>query len=290
MPSLTITTRRTRSGDPRYVVRYRLGGRAYPVQHGGSFGTLKEAKARRDLIGGLIATGQNPAVVLYQQAEQPQRRTFAQVAEEYRRSRVDAAPMTVKAIGSHLATFVPMFGAKAPDALTAADVQAWIAGTTLKPTSVRRYIDTLRSILDYAGVDPNPARDSRVRLPRVERVPVNPPSAADVEAIITHAKPKWRLLLEVLAATGMRIGELHSLEFQDVDIAASRFRVRQGKTFAARRWVAVPEPLMTEIAAATPPDDRTAERRVFPGASEATVHKFHQTRMREGGHCPLSPA
>jgi hypothetical protein len=29
MPSLTITTRRTKSG-PRYVVRYRLGGRSYP--------------------------------------------------------------------------------------------------------------------------------------------------------------------------------------------------------------------------------------------------------------------
>ena len=51
MPSLTITTRRTRSG-PRYVVRYRLGGRTYPVEHGGSFRTLREAKARRDLIGG----------------------------------------------------------------------------------------------------------------------------------------------------------------------------------------------------------------------------------------------
>jgi hypothetical protein len=51
MASLVITTRRTKSG-PTYAVRYRLGGRAYPLVHGGSFKTLKEAKIRRDLIAG----------------------------------------------------------------------------------------------------------------------------------------------------------------------------------------------------------------------------------------------
>ena len=63
MPSLTITTRKTRSG-PRYVVRYRLGGRAYPLEHGGTFKTLREAKARRDLIGGELAAGRNPRTLL----------------------------------------------------------------------------------------------------------------------------------------------------------------------------------------------------------------------------------
>ena len=39
MASTSITTRRT-AGGPRYVVRSRLGGRAYPIQHGGSFRTV----------------------------------------------------------------------------------------------------------------------------------------------------------------------------------------------------------------------------------------------------------
>ena len=55
----TITTRKTSSG-PRYVVRYRLGGRAYPVVHAGSFRTLRDAKIRRDLVAGEIAAGRNP--------------------------------------------------------------------------------------------------------------------------------------------------------------------------------------------------------------------------------------
>jgi hypothetical protein len=42
MPSLVVVTRHSKDG-PRYIVRYRLGGRAYPVVHAGSFRTLKEA-------------------------------------------------------------------------------------------------------------------------------------------------------------------------------------------------------------------------------------------------------
>ena len=56
---------------PRYVVRYRLGGRAYPLVHGGSFKTLKEAKARRDLVAGELAAGRNPADVLRAMVETP---------------------------------------------------------------------------------------------------------------------------------------------------------------------------------------------------------------------------
>ena len=36
MASASITVRTTKTGR-RFVVRYRLGGRAYPVEHGGSF-------------------------------------------------------------------------------------------------------------------------------------------------------------------------------------------------------------------------------------------------------------
>jgi integrase len=102
-------------------------------------------------------------------------------------------------------------------------------------------------------------------------VTVEPPSATDVEAIVRHSPARWRMALTTLAETGMRVGELHELEWRDVDLSRSRFRIRDGKTAAARRWVAVPVELMEEIAAATPPDDRTAERRVFPDATVDAV-------------------
>jgi integrase len=288
MGTLTITTRKTSTGS-RYVVRFRLGGRAYAVQHGGSFRTLKEAKARRDLIGGLIATGQNPAEVLRSVADEPPRQTFAQWASTYQASRIDLAAETQKNVKSHLAAILPVFGERAPETITPSDVQAWVASSALKPASLRRYIATLRSIFEYAGVDPNPARDPRVRLPREERVQMDPPTAADVEAIIENAPRRWRLVLRTLAETGMRVGELHSLEWQDVEQARNRFRIRAGKTAAARRWVAVPEALMAEIAAATPPDDRTAERRVFGGATPNAVNHVVDRACKSAGIRHFSP-
>ena len=63
MASVSIRRRKSKSG-PRFQVRYRLGGRAYTLIHGGSFATMKEARLRRDLIGGELAAGRNPADLL----------------------------------------------------------------------------------------------------------------------------------------------------------------------------------------------------------------------------------
>jgi integrase len=264
VPSLTITKRQTKSGR-RYVVRYRLGGRAYPIVHGGSFKTRREALIRRDLIGGELAAGRNPADALRALSESPQGRSFGEWATAYESSRVDFAAETLKGLTSHLKTILPTFKDRDPATITPADVQEWIAGLELKPGSVRRYLATLRAVLDFAGVDPNPARDSRARLPREEHVPVDPPSAADVDTIIGRSPKRWRLPLRTLEQTGMRVGELQRLEWGDCDEDGMRFRIKVGKTGAARRWVAVPGWLMAEIAATCAREDRTPERRVFPG-------------------------
>ena len=78
MASASITVRTTGKGK-RYVVRYRLGGRSCPLKHGGSFGTMREARIRRDLIAGELAAGRNPAETL--QAQHTVRKTVADVHE-----------------------------------------------------------------------------------------------------------------------------------------------------------------------------------------------------------------
>jgi integrase len=132
------------------------------------------------------------------------------------------------------------FGALAPHEITTAEVTAWIAAAPLKPGSLRVYFTTLRAILDFAGVSENPCRDLRVRLPRQAQQEVNPPSAAEVEAMIEHAPKRYRLPLRVLEQTGMRAGELEALAWRDVDVAGSRFRVSHGKTRSAGRWPPCP--------------------------------------------------
>jgi integrase len=258
MGTLTITTRQTSTG-PRYIVRYRLGGRAYPIMHAGAFRTMREAKARRDLVGGELAAGRNPQLLLEQMtAPAPAVRTFATVAEAYRQSRIDVTPGTAGNLASQLAGILRAFGPRDPATITPGDVQEWISGLSLKPSTVRRYLATLRQVLDYADVTPNPARDSRVKLPRQEREQITPPSARDVEAIILNAPARWRLLLTTLAETGMRISEALAITWADVDRAGERIRISKGKTAAARRWVPINADLLHEITAATPPDDQTA--------------------------------
>src|ERR1041384_5412799 len=90
MPSALITKRSTKERK-RYVVRYRRGGRASPIQHGGSFAVEREARVRRDLIAGELAAGRNPADVLRTMVETPKRRTFAQWGEAMVSSRLDVS-------------------------------------------------------------------------------------------------------------------------------------------------------------------------------------------------------
>jgi integrase len=232
---------------------------------------MRDAKARRDFIGGELAAGRNPADALLALSEAPTRRPFREWANAYKASRIDVAEKTTKTIDSYLKVIVETFGDRDPAEITFPDVQDWVASSGLKASSLRQYLSTLRAVIDYAGLtgEQNPARDPRLRLPRQEKEIVEPPSAAEVEKIVANVPKRWRLGLRALAETGMRVGEAHSLEWQDVDVAASRFRIRNGKTAAARRFVAVPVELMEEITATTPPDDRTPERRVFPGFTPA---------------------
>jgi integrase len=288
MASLVITTRRTKSG-PRYHVRFRLGGRSYPLVHAGSFRTLKEAKARRDLVAGEIAHGRNPADVLRTMVEAPTVRTFADLYDEFTTSRVDVSEATKENYKTHRIRLVELLSDRDPTSITWQDVQAVVTTLSekLSPLSVRNYLGTLRMVLAYGDVES--ARDRRIKLPRPDEAVPNPPSASEVEAIIANAPRKWRLAIRVLEQTGMRVGELAGLEWGDVDRENSRLRIRQGKTNAARRWVPVPEWLMEEIEQTCPPDDRTTARRVFPGAGRQTVGNAIRNACKTAGIAAYSP-
>jgi integrase len=116
-----------------------------------------------------------------------------------------------------------------------------------------------------------------------ELAEIEPPTSEQVETIIANVKPRWRLPLRTLEQSGMRVGELTALEWRDVDVAGSRFRIRSGKTAAARRWVAVPAWLMVEIQTTCPPDDRTAERRVFQGLTGDSLGNAMERACKAAG-------
>jgi integrase len=290
MASASITRRRTKAG-PRYCVRYRLGGRAYPIVHGGSFARERDARTRRDLIAGELAAGRNPADALRAMVERPTVRTFAETFDGFTASRVDVSEATNENYKTHRIRLVDLLGDRDPTTITWRDVQTVVTGLSadLSPLSVRNYLGTLRMVLDFADLDPNPARDRRVKLPRPDETVPNPPSASAVAAIVSNAPRKWRLAIHVLEQTGMRVGELAKLEWGDIDGANLRLRIRGGKTNAARRWVPVPEWLIEQIEQTCPPDDRTAQRRVFPGAGRQTIGNAMRNACKNAGIAAYSP-
>ena len=110
MSSLTITTRQAKSGA-RYVVRYRLGGRAWPIVHAGSFQTMKEARARRDFVAGEIAAGRDPVESLRALRERPPERTLEEWGEAMVSSRLDVSDNRIAFLRLALRTRInPTFG------------------------------------------------------------------------------------------------------------------------------------------------------------------------------------
>ena len=57
-----------------------------------------------------------------------------------------------------------------PTTLTPADFQEWIgANSNLSPRTLAHYLSTVRQVLDFADVVPNPARSPKVKLPTESR-------------------------------------------------------------------------------------------------------------------------
>ena len=275
MSSVVITTRRVQSGA-RHVVRFRLGGRAYPLVHAGSFKTLREAKTRRDLVAGEIAAGRNPADLLRTMRDKPTARTFGQWGEAMVASRLDVSEGRAKFLRLALRTRLKTFADQPPEQITAPQVQEWVAemAAELAPRSVQKYHQVLAQVLDYAETTPNPARHKTVHLPYADVEETTPPSTEHFLQIVDHLSKRLRLPTVFLEQTAARVAELRAWEWQDVDIQGSRIRSRGVKGRRGTRrvlWRQVPPWLLQILLDEVPPDDRTPERRLFPGLNEGTM-------------------
>lgn len=259
-------------------MRYRLGGRTYPVVRAGTFKTEREAKARYGLVAGEIANGRNPADLLASMAQATIAPTMSLSTwgERFLSSRIDVDANTKKNYGSALKMICQEVGDRDPSTITASEIAEWIAtmSETRKPGTLGQYRIVFRLVLDHTGVDPNPARDPRVKLPKNVRDEPNPPSLEHYLAILDATSSKFRLPLIVIEQGGLRESEAVSLAWGDVDAAGLRLRLRRSTTKRDKtRWISLPEWLMDAIEETCPLEDRTPERRVFQGITEATLYQ-----------------
>jgi integrase/recombinase XerC len=184
-----------------------------------------------------------------------------------------ASPQTVRAYAGDLGQFADYLragrsggGIPGPEAIDAVLVRGfvtWMYGRGLGKPSIARKLSAVRSFLDHAlregRIESNPA--AAVPSPRT---PVKLPANLTVDEIFGLldgiaddgvAATRDRAVLEFLYATGLRVGELVSLDLADLDLGAGMVRVlgKGGKErmvpfgSAARRtldrWLAAAHPL-----------------------------------------------
>jgi integrase len=111
--------------------------------------------------------------------------------------------------------------------------------------------------------------------------------------MLEHMPRERRLLFAFLEQTGVRIGEPVQWTWGDVDIDSSRILSRpeivKGRRGGRKpRWVQVPAWLMEILLDQAPPDDRSAERPLFPWlrgmqAPRQAAHKTMKNACRAAG-------
>lgn len=272
MASAHVKKVQTRTGT-RWIVRYRPGGRSSPTRHAGSFKTAKLADTRLEAVLKALAEGHEPVFDM----DTGLVVTVTTAFDRYKASRLDWSDGTVKIFNQAQAR-LDKLGRKDVRRVTVEDVQAWVKGLLedLAVSSVRKYLNQLQAVLDDAGLEPNPSRSARVKLPKQVVEEVSPPSGHELEAMLNDLrKPRrgqrastrrYPLVCELLVATGLRIEELQLLRWQDIDFAGGRLRVARDRTKGGthgRRFVPLPARLVASLA-----EIRGDDGPVFPGLSD----------------------
>lgn len=261
-------------------MKYRLHGRYGKIEHAGAFTSMREARLRQQKVREWIADARDPRAELARFLTPGM--TVREAGDAWVRSRRSIAERTrqeyerrVAKLGADLDVDV--------DRLTVGDVNGWVDRQKLAASTIAEYVTTLRAILDYAGVDPNPARDRRVELPRRDRAPLVVPPAGDVLAALAHTTRRFRPVLVLIEQTGMRASEACAVRPDKIDTAGRRILVPVSKN-GQPRW-APAAPWLVDIL--EPPwfvNRQTVHNALKAGGVAAGVKPFgpHMLRHRRG--------
>jgi integrase len=294
--SVWIKTRRTKGGSTRRRVEFRLGGRDSRVQYGGSFKTLREATARRNYIAGELAAKRVPDLT-HVETKAPKLPMFPGAFDVWRASRVDVDEQTRNMHRSSVGRIfkvAPHLRGRRVDELTVDDVAVLIAGLAkagYKRETIRKTRTVLSQTLDFYELDPNVARDERLKLPKERKPHIPPPLAEHVERVAETIPRDLVLPLLVIDECGPRVRELETAAVGDLDEHRRAIRVRW--TFEKNdryRHLELPDELFATVVAMLPPrEDRDLGAPLFPGLTDARLRMAITRACRVTGTPHFSP-
>lgn len=194
------------------------------------------------------------------------RRSFGEVARAWQDGQVHNESTAALVDGVLRLHILPTFEDRPIAAIRPSEIQVWVKGRggELAPSTLRVAYRWLAAIFNAAvldGVIPRtPCRG--VRLPAVEVEPVDPLTIDQVKAIALAIPERYRAMVIVAAATGLRQGEVFGLGVEHVDFLRRQLHVRRQvkylpgkgphlappKTPASRRTVPLPEVALVALA------------------------------------------
>lgn len=266
MASAHVARRRwlNAKGDPvtRYHVRARLGGRGWPLIHLGSFKTQREAEIRLRFVEDEIAAGRDPRVVISGNADKGA--SVATVCDKWLASRHDYRDATRTRVMREVRRIKESPLGRVPvGSVTREHIQKYLSDTLigggLAPGSIRNNMVALKQVLDYADLDPNPARHRSIKIPKNGNAPVTVPSRDECEKIKDAANGDYRLAIRMIEATGARSDELCQCEWRDFNLGSAEWRIRGTKTETSIRTVPLPDDVVGALRERVRSGDR-----VFP--------------------------
>lgn len=293
MPSAWIARRPRSSGGTSYRVMFRAGGRESAPRYGGAFGTMREARIRRDWVAGELAAMRMPDLTLGGCSNAVQ--TLREAATTWREGRVDVAEGTAVYHRAALGRALPILGERPLDAISASDIAALVARLHEQGSavgSIRKTLQVLAMVFDHADVSPNPARDRvKVRLPREEPEEVAPPIAAHVEAVYHLLPRRHRLPLLFLDWSGARVSAIDTTLVGDYDEPRRRVRLKAATQKTRRAlWVELHPALADALEAQLGPrEDRDPQRRLFPESGGDALRTSIAKACRAAGVPAFSP-
>lgn len=109
------------------------------------------------------------------------------------------------------------------------ELQAFVTGLSVAPSSVRPIWATVRAILAAAVRDRRIPFDpcDRVKLPELPRRQVTPLTVEQLDALASAMPHRYRALVVVGAGTGLRQGELFGLQVRDVNFLRRTLKVER---------------------------------------------------------------
>lgn len=257
-------------------MKYRLHGRYGKIEHAGAFTSMKEARLRQQKVREWIAEARDPRVELAR--FQLPGVTVLEAGEAWLRSRRSIGYRTMQEYERRVKLLGAGLDVEAAR-LTAGDVNDWIDRQKLAPSTIAEYVTTLRAILDWAGVHPNPARDRRVDLPRRERKLLQPPDADVVLAALAHATMRFRPVLVLIEQAGLRVSEACAVRPEHLE--HSRLLVPTSKT-GRPRWAPVAPWLLELLSPPWRVNRHTVHNALKDACEAAKVEPFgpHMLRHR----------